>query len=90
MTAVLLIAIYCVGLTAFLGLDIIGRVPATLYAPVLAGLGALSAVALVGALEIAARPDANAFATASAALVGVAAGGGLMALGRLVTIKKKS
>jgi hypothetical protein len=87
MTGVLLVSLYFMALTAFLGLDILSKVPATMYALVLAALGALSAVALVGALYvgvIAASAAGGTLAMASAGLAAVAAGAGLTSLGRLV------
>ena len=52
MTGAVLGAIYLLALAVFLGLDIISKVPPTLYALVLAGLGMLSAVSLVGAFHL--------------------------------------
>jgi hypothetical protein len=56
-TGVLLVSIYIVGLTLFLGLDIIAKVPPTLYALVLAGLGAVAAVSLVGGQKLGASAE---------------------------------
>jgi NAD(P) transhydrogenase subunit alpha len=87
MTAVLLVSLYFLALTAFLGLDILSKVPATMYALVLAALGALSAVAVVGALYVivqATSSTGSALGLASAGLGAVAAGAGLASIGRLV------
>jgi NAD(P) transhydrogenase subunit alpha len=95
MTGAVLAAIYIVALSFFLGLDIIKKVPATLYALVLAGLGALAAVSLVGSLAL--LGPAYAGAPAAAARIGLgaavaAAVGGMLALGRMMGAfaKKKS
>jgi hypothetical protein len=95
MTAVLLVSLYFLAVTTFLGLDILSKVPATLYALVLAALGTLSAVAVVGALYVTVRagtsPAANGLGLAAAGLGAAAAGAGLTSLGRLVkafTVKR--
>jgi NAD(P) transhydrogenase subunit alpha len=89
MTSVVLVSLYFIALTTFLGLDILGKVPATRYALVLAALGTLSAVVMVGALYLPARATASSSMGASlgyaAAGVGaLAAGAGLGSLGRLL------
>jgi NAD(P) transhydrogenase subunit alpha len=83
-TAVLLITVYLIALTTFLGLDIVSRVPPTLYALVLAGLGALTAVSVVGAFHVGALPGGDPLAAGTAALAGMSAGGGLVVVGRLL------
>ena len=87
MTAALLVAVYLAVLAGFLGLDIITRVPPTLYAAVLAGLGALAGVGVVAAMQAGARSadgPAHILAVIAAALAGGAVGGGLAAVGRVV------
>lgn len=87
MTPVLLISLYFLALTAFLGLDIISKVPATMYALVVATLGVLTAVVLVGALQVVRLPLApagGALATWGAGLAAAAAGAGMVAIGRLL------
>jgi hypothetical protein len=87
MTGVLLVSLYFIALTAFLGLDILSKVPATMYALVLAALGTLSAVGLVGALFVtvrAASPASSALGIAAAGAGALAAGAGLASMGRLV------
>jgi NAD(P) transhydrogenase subunit alpha len=86
MTGVLLVSLYFIALTAFLGLDILSKVPATLYALVLAALGTLSAVVMVGALYLtsfATSSTTSMLGYASAGLGALAAGAGLGAMGRL-------
>jgi hypothetical protein len=90
MTAVWLVSLYFMALTAFLGLDIISKVPATMYAMVVAALGTLAAVSIVGAFYVQVYATASNdeglgyLALASAALGAAAAGAGLVALGRLL------
>jgi NAD(P) transhydrogenase subunit alpha len=89
MTGVLLVSLYFIALTAFLGLDILGKVPASMYALVLAALGTLSAVVMVGAVYVPARATSSPSLGSSLgyAAVGVgamAAGAGLTGLGRLL------
>jgi hypothetical protein len=87
MTGVLIISLYFIALTAFLGLDIIGKVPATMYALVLATLGTLAAVIIVGAFHVTAlatSPLATGLGLAAAGVGAVAAGAGLGAIGRLL------
>jgi|KBSSwiStaDraftv2_1062776.scaffolds.fasta_scaffold2196987_2 NAD(P) transhydrogenase subunit alpha len=94
MTAVFLVSLYFIALTTFLGLDILSKVPATMYALVVAALGALSGVAVVGALYVtvrAASSAANGLGLAAAGLGAVAAGAGLTSMSRLVkafTVKR--
>lgn len=88
MTGVLLVSLYFIALSAFLGLDILGKVPATMYPLVLTALGAISAVGLVGALFITSRSTSsttNALGLAAAGLAAAAAGAGAVAIGRLVS-----
>ena len=84
MTGALLVAIYVAALGCFLGLDILARVPATLHAAVLAALGALAGVGLIGAMALfGGSPLAAAGSPALRALglilAGAAVGGGLLA-----------
>lgn len=93
MTAALLVGVYLVALSFFLGLDIVGKVPPTLYAIVLAGLGALCGVTVVGGLHLAARATGtpSTLGLAAAGLAGAAVVGGLFTVGRLAqTFVRKS
>ena len=89
MTAAVLVAIYLVALSCFLGLDIISKVPPTLYAVVLAGLGALAAVSLVGGFHLlatgSARGHAELLGRVALCLAAGAAVGGVVAIGRMLT-----
>jgi hypothetical protein len=88
-TPLLLFALYILALGAFLGLDIISRVPPTLYAVTLSGLGTLCAVVLVGVFGTAAGQSGALMTAVSAGMAGVTAGAGLEALGRLLQGRKK-
>jgi NAD(P) transhydrogenase subunit alpha len=93
MTGAVLVAIYLVALALFLGLDIISKVPQTLYAVVIAGLGALAGVSVVGGLHLVAAARAELPASLGQVAVGVAATAGVagaMAVGRLLGAFKKS
>jgi hypothetical protein len=87
MTAVVLVSCYFVALATFLGLDIISKVPATLYPLVLAALGTVAAVSVVGGVLVASRatvPASGALGAAAAAVGAAAAGAGLASLARVV------
>jgi NAD(P) transhydrogenase subunit alpha len=89
MTSVLLVSLYFLALTAFLGLDILSKVPASMYALVLAALGTLSAVVMVGALYLPARSTMSpslgcSLGYVAAGLGALAAGAGLASIGRLL------
>lgn len=87
MTAVLVVSFYFLALTVFLGLDILSKVPATMYALVLAALGTLSGVAMVGAVHVTIRgatDTSSHLGLLSAGLGAVAIGAGLSSMGRLL------
>ena len=87
MTGVLLVSLYFIALTAFLGLDILSKVPATMYALAVAALGTVSAVAIVAALYVPVRdpaPGSEQLSLVAAGLAAVVAGAGLASLGRLL------
>jgi uncharacterized membrane protein len=87
MSAVLLVSLYFIALTAFLGLDILSKVPATMYALAVAALGTVSALALVGALYVTVRAASSTergLGLAAAGLGACAAGAGLTSMGRLL------
>ncbi len=87
MTGVALVALYLVALSAFLGLDLLKKVPPSLYGLVLAALGGIAAVSVVGALCLVA-PDAAPAAGVLGRLglgAGITAGvAGTVAIGRLL------
>ncbi len=85
MTGALLVSIYLIVLAGFLGLDMLAKVPQTLYGVVLAAIGTLSAVALVAALYI----EWNGLAGAAVALASAGAVGGLVGLGQFLRVFRK-
>lgn len=86
MTGALLIAVYLIALAGFLGLDIVARVPATLWGPTLAALGALAGVTLVGAVELLGTPAGGGTLGWLAVGLGAAAtSGGAVASWRLLS-----
>jgi NAD(P) transhydrogenase subunit alpha len=93
MTGALLIAIYLLALALFLGLDIVARVPPTLVAVVLAGLGALAGVSLLAGVRLAGDPAGGVplLSYLATALGAAAAVGGALAAGRsLGTLARRS
>ncbi len=52
MTGGLLLGIYLVVLATFLGWDLVGKVPATMYALILGGAGTVSGVVILAALYV--------------------------------------
>jgi NAD(P) transhydrogenase subunit alpha len=80
MTGVVLVCIYLIVLASFLGWDMITKVPPTLYGVVLAAIGTLAAAGLVSALYV----PWDGWTGAAVALASFGAGGGLVALGRLL------
>jgi NAD(P) transhydrogenase subunit alpha len=85
MTGGLLISLYLFTLAAFLGLDVVRRVPPTLYAALAAGMGAVAALAVVLALPAAgaSAPGVTASLTTVAVMLGTAGVvGGLVRLRR--------
>ena len=91
MTPVLLLSLYFIALTAFLGVDIIAKVPVTMYASVIAVLGAVGGVVVVGAIYLRAGtagvdlPDAREWLGTAGVFAGAAAAGAAVAaMGRLL------
>jgi hypothetical protein len=86
LTAVVLVSLYFLALTAFLGLDVLGKVPVSLVALVTAALGGTAAVVVVAAFALSGRTPAASgptLALLAAGLGAAAAGAALTALGRL-------
>lgn len=86
MTAAAIVALYLIGLAAFLGLDILGKVPPVMFTFIVAALGAVSALGFVLPLGAAlqGQPGANHWwGEVSLAAAGIAVGAAVMALIRL-------
>ena len=82
MTGALVISLYLLALTAFLGLDILGKLPATLATLVLAALGAMGGVVIVAALQVAGR-DGGVLLHVAVLLGGAVIGAGLATVAKL-------
>lgn len=83
----LLISLYLFTLASFLGLDLIRKVPPTLYGALATGMGAVAAVGL--ALAVVAAGTSRSGATAQLSTLSVAAGaagvvGGLLRMRRML------
>ena len=86
MTAAAIVALYLIGLAAFLGLDILGKVPPVMFTFIVAGLGAVSALGFVLPLSagLHAQPDQNNWwGDAALAVAGLAVGAAAVVLMRL-------
>ncbi|HEY0713402.1 MAG TPA: hypothetical protein VGF45_12060 [Polyangia bacterium] len=84
MTAVAIVSLYFLALTAFLGLDLVSKVPARFYAVGLAVLGTATAVIALAGLRPAGAANVMGLRAAALVLGAFAAGAGLGALVRLV------
>lgn len=87
MTGAVLITVYLMVLSWFLGNDVIAKVPATLYPSLLAGMAALSGVVLVGAIA-ATRLEAPGAAGSGGMLAAACALGTAAAVGGLVGARR--
>lgn len=83
MTAAAIVALYLIGLAAFLGLDILGKVPPVMFAFVVAGLGAVTALGLSLPLGTALRGEPGWLNDVALALSGLAVGAAVIVLARL-------
>lgn len=59
MTGALLVSTYVFVLAAFLGFELISKVPPTLHTPLMSGANALSGITIVGGLTLAATSGAS-------------------------------
>lgn len=59
MSGTLLVSTYVFVLAAFLGFELISKVPPTLHTPLMSGANALSGITIVGALTLAATSTAS-------------------------------
>lgn len=57
MIGIALISIYVFVLSAFLGFELISKVPPTLHTPLMSGANAMSGITVIGALTLAAVND---------------------------------
>lgn len=81
-------------LAAFVGLEVIAKVPATLHTPLMSGANAISGITLVGAIIVAAETGNGGTAATVLAFVAVAAAtvnvvGGFLVTDRMLEMFKK-
>ncbi|MEW9797684.1 NAD(P) transhydrogenase subunit alpha [Alteromonas sp. CYL-A6] len=84
--------IFIVLLAAFLGFELIRKVPATLHTPLMSGSNAISGITLVGALVSAGAGDAlitTLLGTAAVALATINVVGGYLVTDRMLGMFKK-
>lgn len=81
MTGGLLVSVYVFVLAAFLGFELISKVPPTLHTPLMSGANAMSGITIVGALSVVAVAGPGVgtfFGTAALALATVNVVGGFL------------
>lgn len=64
MIGIALVSIYVFVLSAFLGFELISKVPPTLHTPLMSGANAMSGITVIGALTLAAANDSMTVGTA--------------------------
>ncbi len=87
MNGSLLLGVYVFVLAAFLGYELLTKVPPMLHTPLMSGANAMSGVTIVGALALAATTTgafSTAFATAALALATVNVVGGFLVTDRML------
>lgn len=75
----IMIGIYVLVLSSFVGFEIINKVPPTLHTPLMSGANAISGITIIGALAAAQTADANlsnilGFVAISLAMINVVGG----------------
>jgi ABC-type Na+ efflux pump permease subunit len=88
MSAVVLVSLYFLALTAFLGLDVLGKAPVSLIAVITAALGATAGVVVVAAFVVTDQATggmARGLGIVAGGLGAAAAGAGLAGIGRLLS-----
>ena len=95
MTGTLVLAVYVFVLAAFLGYELLTKVPPMLHTPLMSGANAMSGVVVIGALILAGTTTgatATVFATIGVALATANVVGGFMVTDRMLssfTVKKE-
>lgn len=87
MTGGLLVSVYVFVLAAFLGFELISKVPPTLHTPLMSGANAMSGITIVGALSLVAMAEpgaATVFGTLALALATVNVVGGFLVTDRML------
>jgi H+-translocating NAD(P) transhydrogenase subunit alpha len=91
-TGGLLVSVYVFVLAAFLGFELISKVPPTLHTPLMSGANAMSGVTIVGALTLATVAEVSAgsvFAFLAVTLATVNVVGGFLVTDRMLGTFKR-
>jgi len=93
MTTSFLIELTVLILAAFLGVEVISKVPTLLHTPLMSGTNAIHGIVIVGAIIVASQPDQNGWIRA-VSLVAVALGtanvvGGFVVTDRMLEMFKR-
>jgi H+-translocating NAD(P) transhydrogenase subunit alpha len=87
-TGELLVSVYVFVLAAFLGFELISKVPPTLHTPLMSGANAMSGITIVGALSLVAIAEPGLgtwFGVAALALATVNVVGGFLVTDRMLS-----
>jgi H+-translocating NAD(P) transhydrogenase subunit alpha len=87
MTGGLLVSVYMFVLAAFLGFELISKVPPTLHTPLMSGANAMSGITIVGALSLVAVAEpgiGTSFGVAALALATINVVGGFLVTDRML------
>ncbi len=88
----LLIGLYVLVLSSFVGFELIRKVPPTLHTPLMSGANAISGITIVGALVAAQGADptiSNIFATAAIATATINVVGGFLVTDRMLRMFRR-
>jgi NAD(P) transhydrogenase subunit alpha len=86
--------IYIIILMVFLGIEIIGRVPAVLHTPLMSGANAIHGVVIIGAIIVMGKADPSNYAALIIGFIAVVLGtvnvvGGFVVTDRMLEMFKK-
>ena len=88
----LMIGLYVFVLATLAGREVITKVPPTLHTPLMSGANAISGIAIVGALVVAARADGalqTGLAIAAIAMASINVVGGFLVTDRMLSMFRK-
>jgi NAD(P) transhydrogenase subunit alpha len=88
----LMIGLYVFVLATLAGREVITKVPPTLHTPLMSGANAISGIAIVGALVVAAKAEGNlqiALGVAAIAMAMINVVGGFMVTDRMLSMFRK-
>jgi H+-translocating NAD(P) transhydrogenase subunit alpha len=92
MVAALLVSLYIFVLAAFIGFEVITKVPQMLHTPLMSGSNAISGISIVGAIVVAGRiesPLSTALAVLAVALATFNVVGGFLVTDRMLQMFKR-